>query len=97
MTTVFESNEAKARAIGEDRKALRARLLEARAVLKDEYRREFRRYRFDFANKRLVSENGLYSLQWVIRPRPDQPESYRNQQTSRGSVYAVEHSIAVVI
>lgn len=45
---------------------------------------------FDFDNKRIVSSDGKLALQWMLRDRPDQPESYRNQQTNQGVVRLVK-------
>lgn len=71
--------------VGNSRTALRKRLQVARGVLIGHFNRQFGRGRFDFANKHLIGDNGLF-LQWQTRYYPDQPESYRNQQTSRGVV-----------
>jgi len=79
-------NEKKALALASDPAALLKRLQEARSVLTD--RRRFGKGRFDFAGRRLIGSNGL-ALQWRTRMEPDQPESYRNQQTTRGCVILV--------
>ena len=83
--THSESLEDLAKAIGADRQLLLRRLLEARSMLKDEYRVKFRRYEYDFDMQSLVGADG-YSLQWKLREKPDEPISYGNQQTSRGDV-----------
>ncbi len=75
--------EQRALAIANNRTALRKRLNEARSVLTNP--RQFGRGKFDFEKKRLIGDNGL-ALQWLLRPEPDQPPSYRNQQTNQGTV-----------
>jgi hypothetical protein len=79
----YSFNELRARELSMRPRLLRKRLEEARAVLTN--RKQFGKSNFDFANKRLVGENGLH-LQWQTRQYPDQPESYENQQTNRGFV-----------
>jgi len=79
------TNEQEAIALGNNRTLLLKRLKEAKAVLVGPANRLFGRARFDFAGKRLLGANGLY-LQWQVRPKPDEPEGYRNQQTNRGTV-----------
>lgn len=83
--TATQEKEAKALAIANSRKALRSRLMEAKAVLIDEIRKGFGKGRFDFEQRQLVGDNG-YILQWKLRNYPDRPESYENQQTNRGIV-----------
>jgi hypothetical protein len=75
--------------VGENRKQLRQRLVEARAVLSDHVREGFGKGKFDFERKQLVGENG-FVLQWLVRERPDEPVSYENQQTSRGTVVCLK-------
>ena len=82
--------EEQARAIGESKTLLKKRLLEARSVLNTEGRKAFRKYTFDFDNKRLVSEDGKLVLQWRVRRHPSWPESYKNQQTNTGTVLLLE-------
>lgn len=77
--------EDRARALGGDRTDLFRRLLDARATMSSENRKLLGDYRFDFEQKRLVGRNGCY-LQWMLRPHPDRPVGYRNQQTSVGYV-----------
>ena len=86
MTT----NEEKAIALGNNRKKLRARLMGAKAVMDRGVSLLFSENRFDFENKRLVSDSGRFSLQWRIRLHPNQPEGYENQQTNCGTVVFVE-------
>lgn len=78
--------EALARRIMGSPARLLKRLLDAKACLTDELRTEFRVYGFDVAEKRLYSATGRYFLEYRVRPRPDDPESYTNQQTSMGCV-----------
>ena len=66
-----------------NRIALRQRLQEARSCLCREVAKEFGKGRFDFTGRRLIGGNGLV-LQWQTRMDPDRPETYVNQQTSRG-------------
>lgn len=80
----------KAIALGDDPEALLDRLRETADFLESRLGTLFRpikKCRFDFENKRLYSiEEELY-LQWQLRCKPDEPISYRNQQTNRGVVY----------
>ena len=85
---MISRNEEAALAVGNDRKALRKRLQEAKSCLCREYLNGFGKGRFAFANRRLIGDNGLV-LEWRTRRFPDRPESYNNQQTSRGSVFIV--------
>ena len=80
--------EDKARAVGNNPEELKARLIEAKAMLHDGCRTRFGRGEFDFTSKQLRGNNGL-TLQWRLRSDPSQPESYENQQTSCGTVIAV--------
>ncbi len=82
-------NERAARALASKPADLRKRLQDAKSVLTREYAKRFGKGRFDFHGKRLVGENGLI-LQWLTRMYPDQPISYRNQQTNRGTVVRLE-------
>lgn len=81
------TNEEKAIELANDRKALKKRLLGAKGVLLAEYSKRFTKNRFDFKNKRLVSEDGELALQWTLRRNPTEPPSYKNQQTSVGTVF----------
>jgi len=82
--------EQKAMAIRNSRPALRALFKETLSCLYPEDRRAFKGARLDFDKARLVSADGCLFLQWRLRNNPDEPESYRNQQTSRGSVMLFE-------
>lgn len=82
------TNEQMALAVASNRKLLRNRLNEARAVLVDSIRKTFGKGTFDFEKRQLIGENG-YILQWKVRMRPELPESYQNQQTSRGCVVVI--------
>lgn len=71
MLELFEQ----AQEIGRSKTKLKKRLLEARAVLKNEFRPLFKNYVFDFNARRLYSSNLVYFLQWK-----------NTGQTSRGDV-----------
>lgn len=86
MNNVATEIEAKALAIAADPKRLKQQLLENKGCLLQQYRDRFRKYRFDFASKRLYSGDGLLFLKWRLRPEPDKPVSYHNQQTQQGCV-----------
>jgi hypothetical protein len=81
--------EEKARAVGNDRKALRHRLNVSKSCLVSHFRACFQNPEFDFERKRLVSDDGTMALQWSTRPHPDEPADYHNQQTSIGTVRLV--------
>ncbi len=84
----MKSNEDKARELSQNKSRLRRRILEAKSCLKDEYRKRFTHgeHRWDLDNHRLISDDGQLALQWKLRNKPDEPESYHNQQTSVGTV-----------
>ncbi len=82
----FEDNLAKSEAVGADKKQLLQRLQETRSCLTDEYKKSFGKGKFDFANKRLISDSGTWCLQWQTRQKPNEPQSYENQQTNCGTV-----------
>jgi len=75
---------------------LRKRLNEARSRLADWIRPRFRNATLDVANKRLLSEDGKVALQWQLRRKPEEPESYENQQTNTGMVYCVDVTTGVL-
>ena len=84
-----ETNEQLAMKIGNSATKLRQRLERAIGTMfaKDAARFTPRnRCRLDFENKRLYSTDGKLYLQWRLRDRPDLPDSYKNQQTSVGTV-----------
>ena len=85
-----DETREKAEAIGNDKALLKKRLMEAKSVLTAEFRHVFGVTVFDFENKRLVSWDGKYALQWKVRDFPDKPESYNNQQTNTGNVWVVK-------
>ncbi len=87
--------EQKARTVGGNSKLLAIRLKAARSCLTNECKAYFKSGRFDYANKRLVSECGQYDLQWSVRDYPKTPISYENQQTSIGSVILIRLGEAV--
>lgn len=87
MTTAAMTNsEMQAEVVGSTKKLLKQRLIEAKNVLAKQYRPHFVNFTFDADNKRLVSGDGKYALQWQMRERPEEEISYKNQQTSRGCV-----------
>jgi hypothetical protein len=82
------TNTELAAAVGANRVSLRKRFMEAKSVLLSrELSRLFTGAKLDFENKRFVGKG--YALQWLPRWKPDQPESYENQQTNRGIVFLV--------
>lgn len=76
--------ETQAKFVGDSPKLLKKMLLESKETLDKEIRKKFAKPKFDFDNKRLVSEDGTIALEWRVRLKPNSPESYKNQQTSRG-------------
>lgn len=87
--TMISDQEISARTIGANKSALRRELNGAVSLLLDKYRVHFRARRFDFDAKRLYGADGYY-LQWATRAFPDMPESYNNQQCSRGVVFLLK-------
>lgn len=85
--TSSPSTEQQAIAIGNNKTALLKRLKVAIPVLNPYLVNRFKSFTYDFPNKRLVSKCGLFALIWQVRERPDLPESYGNQQTSKGTVH----------
>ena len=77
--------ELLARAIADDPAALKARFDITLDVFVPDLRKRFQRPQFDFEAKALIGDDGL-ALVYKIRPNPDQPIAYRNQQTSLGIV-----------
>lgn len=86
---ILDSTEQQAVELSKDKKALRQRLMQARYVLRDDHRKLFRKRRFQFSKKRMVSDDGKLALQWRVRHSPNEPISYHNQQTSRGTVVCI--------
>lgn len=84
-------NEKLAIEVGNDLKALRDRLTDAKSVLAKPYKKFFSDAYVDAESKALVGLCG-WKLQWRIRLNPHEPESYENQQTSRGCVVLVHIS-----
>ena len=78
--------EEEAKEFGSNPRNVAARLRETIAVLNTPARQDFTMRRFDLANKRILSNDGSYCLQWQTRKYPHSPISYRNQQTSVGTV-----------
>jgi hypothetical protein len=89
-------NEMQATVVGSTRKLLKQRLNECRMVLRKDLKAKFVKPTFDFDKKTLTSDDGTVVLQWAMRQHPDQPESYHNQQTSRGTVKVIENPLAKV-
>ncbi len=86
ITPIDDRLELAAEELASDPGRLKKRLNDARVVLRRDFKKLFRPGRFVEAEKALYSENGEYKLQWQLREFPEQPESYENQQTSRGTV-----------
>ena len=84
------SNEMEALKVCNNKILLKKRLMSARSVLVRELYGLFNKHTFDFEQKRLVSSCGKYALQWRLRDKPNEPESYENQQTSIGGVFFIE-------
>lgn len=69
------------------KKNLRRRFATYMSVMNPALKREhFSSTTLDFESKRLVG-NGDFYLQWQLRPNPDQPISYSNQQVRSGCVH----------
>jgi len=83
------SNEEMAREVGNTPRLLKQRLLDAHDCLRDENKKIFSQKRIDYKEKRMISDNGDYALQWMLRSHPDWPESLGNQQTNRGTIRVV--------
>jgi len=66
--------------------ALLRRLRQCKAVLRTEYRKRFSQEILDRENLRMISDDGKLRLQWRLRDKPGEPESYENQQSTVGSV-----------
>lgn len=78
--------EKQAIAIGNNKDKLKERFAQAKSVLDKTTATLFKDATYDFDNKRLVSKDGNYALQWKIRDNPEEPSSYTNQQTNAGVV-----------
>lgn len=83
------NNEEKARELAGDKTRLLRRLMGAKAVLTPINKRRMSRPFFDFENRRLVSEDGKWMLQWQLRNYPGDSIAPHNQQTSEGVVHFV--------
>jgi len=83
-------NEALSLALGNDKAALKKRLLSARSCLKKPFLDKFKKKIYDFENKRMTSDDGSMALQWLTRLSPHAPPSYDNQQTTVGKVTVVD-------
>lgn len=83
----MEKYKKESEKLAEDPKWLLSRLKEARNCLVNDLRAKAEFWRFDHEKRRLVCLVPPYNwLQWKCRPKPDEPESYENQQTSVGTV-----------
>jgi len=76
--------------LGNDKHRLERELRRSVYFLRRDVRGLFKRARYSFRAKRIISECGTYALEWRKRQNPDQPENYDNQQTSRGIVLLLE-------
>jgi hypothetical protein len=81
------NNEISAMAFGSNCVLVLRALRDARSSLTKEARAMFPAESYSIKEKALVGIGAR--LEWRIRPRPDAPESYGNQQTSRGCVVLV--------
>jgi hypothetical protein len=77
-------NEMQAIALAGNPKRLHKRLLDAKAVLAAPMALKFKNATFNYAKMQLEGDG--YILQWRVRRKPSEPESYNNQQTNRGDV-----------
>lgn len=77
------SCEEQAKAIGNDPKLLLKRFKESAFVCNGFLKKGAT---MNFDEKTYTSGDGKVVLEWSLRPFPDQPESYENQQTNRGTV-----------
>jgi hypothetical protein len=75
--------------LGNNKKELKKRIESTRQCLSDMWKKRFGKGKFEFENKRMVSDNGLLALQWAVRTHPNSPISCDNQQTTVGCVYLV--------
>jgi hypothetical protein len=83
----MQSALEKAIALSNDPAALRKRLQSAKRNLLDkENAAKFARAKFDFDRKALIGDG--VELVWALRRKPEEAESYSNQQTSLGYVSA---------
>lgn len=85
------NTEETAIALGNNRTALHKEMLSYLGLLTKEIQKKFPRKRlvWDFDAKRLWGTEGYY-LQWSIRENPLEPQSYDNQQTSRGATFCMQ-------
>lgn len=79
-------NEEKSIRLSENRKELRQRVASAKGCLVERIKSQFAHSQFDYKAKRLITESGNYSLQWLLRLHPEKAISYENPQTSVGVV-----------
>jgi len=99
---VMAENMALGGEIGGSEALLKERLKDAKQLLFDEWEKAFSGASFDFEKKQLLSKplprkrpqftfvGQQYALQWALRRDVLLPESYHNQQTSRGGVWVID-------
>jgi hypothetical protein len=80
----------KSLAIGRSKTAVLRRLKECISVMKREGKEYFRQGHYIPKRKMIVGPDGKYAIQWRLRPYPNKPSSYENQQTSAGTVVVLE-------
>jgi hypothetical protein len=79
-------NEQKAIDFSNDKEKLREELFAMRKCLVDKIKKDFGKGKFDFENKRLLSDKEDMALQWKLRRYPNEEISYENQQTNIGKI-----------
>ena len=82
--------ERRATEFSKSRADLDKDLANAKAGLPDDLKARFGKGKFDFENKRLVSDDGTITLQWKMRNRPGEPISETNPQFSKGTVEIID-------
>lgn len=80
------TKEEKARHCVSTPALFRKRMNGAIAALTREAKQYYRQRNYDFARRRVISDDGVTVLQWLLRCYPLKPVSYENQQTNIGSV-----------
>ena len=82
--------ERRAVELSKSRADLAKDLDSAKTGLPDDLKARFGKGKFDFENKRLVSDDGTITLQWKMRNRPGEPISETNPQFSKGTVEIID-------
>lgn len=85
---IRDTAQQEAYALSRDESRLYKRLQAAKLLLLPEYQVIFRRAEFDFKNKRLLSRDGKFALQWFMKD----PEGQR--YLPEGVVYCLELEVA---